>query len=189
MTQRAHDLALVERYVGGDVEAFDELVRRHRDRVFAVCMRMLRDRDLALDAVQDTFVMLFRKADRFKAEAAFTTWLYRVTVNVCYDHLRRNQRRRTEPLPEGTDPVDLRGEDAFAAADVRPQVESALQQIGAEFRAAVVLVDLQGLSLEMASDALGVPIGTVKSRVFRGRRQLAELLGNLRPSSQHQRDE
>lgn len=189
MTERAHDLALVERYVGGDVAAFDEIVQRHRDRVFAICLRMLRDRDSALDATQDTFVTLFRKADRFKAEAAFSTWLYRVTVNVCYDHLRRQQRRRTEPLPDGMDPADKAGEDAYDAAELRPDIESALGAIGAEFRSAVVLVDLQGLSLEQASDVLGVPIGTVKSRVFRGRRQLAERLGNLRPPKQHQRDE
>ena len=189
MSDRAQDLALIERYVAGDIDAFDELVRRHRDRVFAVCLRMLRDRDAALDAMQDTFVTLFRKADRFKAEAAFTTWLYRVTMNVCYDHLRRSQRRRTEPMPERFDPADAAAEDGFAAADVRPDIEAALQDDGAEFRAAVVLVDLQGLSLEMASDALGVPVGTVKSRVFRGRRQLAQRLGNLRHPPQHQREE
>ena len=170
------------------MEAFDELVRTHRDRVFAVCLRMLKDRDAALDAVQDTFVLLFRKADRYRAEAAFTTWLYRVTMNVCYDHLRRSQRRKTEQLPESLDPVDPATEAGFASADVRPDIESALADIAPEFRAAVVLVDLQGLSLEMAADSLGVPIGTVKSRVYRGRRQLAERLGNLRPDSQHQRD-
>jgi RNA polymerase sigma-70 factor (ECF subfamily) len=149
---------------------------------------MMRDRDLALDATQDTFVTLFRKADRFKAEAAFSTWLYRVTVNVCYDHLRRQKRRRTEPLPEGIDPADVTGQDEYAAAELRPDIETALETLGAEFRAAVVLVDLQGLSLEQASEVLSVPMGTVKSRVFRGRRQLAERLGNLRPPNQHQRE-
>ena len=96
---------------------------------------------------------------------------------------------RTEPMPERFDPADAAAEDGFAAADVRPDIEAALQDVGAEFRAAVVLVDLQGLSLEMASDALGVPVGTVKSRVFRGRRQLAQRLGNLRHPPQHQREE
>lgn len=189
MSDRANDIALVERYVGGDMAAFDQLVRAHRDRVFAVCLRMLKDRDAALDATQDTFVTLFRKADRYRAEAAFTTWLYRVTMNVCYDHLRRSQRRRTEPLPETTDPADPASEDRYASADVRPDIEAALEDIPPEFRAAVVLVDLQGLSLEMAADALAIPIGTVKSRVYRGRRQLAERLGNLKPGSEHQREE
>lgn len=189
MSDRSTDIALVERYVAGDLQAFDDLVRRHQDRVFGVCLRMLRDRDAALDAMQDTFVTLFRKADRYKAEAAFTTWLYRVTVNVCYDHLRRQQRRKTEALPETADPADPRAEDLYAAADVRPAIQSALDSIAPEFRAAVVLVDLQGLSLEMAADALGAPVGTVKSRVFRGRRLLADTLGNLRVPPQHQSDE
>ena len=186
MTDRAKDIALVERYVAGDVGAFDDLVRRHQDRVFAVCLRMLRDRDAALDAMQDTFVLLFRKADRFKAEAAFSTWLYRVTVNVCYDHLRRRQRKPTDPLPETTELSDPHAEDPYAAVDVRPAIEEALAAIPPEFRAAVVLVDLQGLSLDTAAEALGVPIGTVKSRVFRGRRLLADHLGNLRPPERHQ---
>ena len=189
MTDRTHDIALVERYVAGDLNAFDDLVRRHQDRVFGICLRMLRDREAALDAMQDTFVTLFRKADRYKAEAAFTTWLYRVTVNVCYDHLRRGQRRRTEALPETTDPVDPHGEDPYASVEVRPAIDDALESIAPEFRAAIILVDLQGLSLEMAAEALGAPIGTVKSRVFRGRRLLADVLGNLRPSSKHQSDE
>lgn len=189
MTDRTTDIALVERYVAGDLDAFDDLVRKHQDRVFAICLRMLRDRELALDAMQDTFVTLFRKADRYKAEAAFTTWLYRVTVNVCYDHLRRSQRRRTETLPETFDPVDSHAEDPYAAADVRPSIDDALHSIAPEFRAAVVLVDLQGLSLEMAAEALGAPVGTIKSRVFRGRRLLADALGNLRPPSPHQSDE
>ena len=182
MTDRAMDIALVERYVAGDLDAFDDLVRRHQDRVFAVCLRMLRNRDAALDAMQDTFIMLFRKADRYKAEAAFSTWLYRVTVNVCYDHLRRRQRKPADHLPENLELSDPHAADPFEAAEVRPAIEEALAAVAPEFRAAVVLVDLQGLSLETAADALGVPIGTVKSRVFRGRRLLAEQLGNLRPS-------
>lgn len=189
MTDRARDIALVEQYVGGDLDAFDVLVRAHRDRVFAVCLRMLRDRDAALDATQDTFLTLFRKADRFRAESAFSTWLYRVTVNVCYDHLRRRKRTRMESLPEGMDQPDIHAEDEYLAVDVRPEIEDALQTLQPEYRAAVVLVDLQGLSLEMAAGALAVPVGTVKSRVFRGRRLLAQRLGNLRPPPKHQKEE
>ncbi len=185
MTDPATDLVLVERYVAGDLDAFDALVRSHQDRVFAICLRMLRDRDAALDATQDTFVTLFRKADRYKAEAAFSTWLYRVTVNVCYDHLRRRKRGDADPLPEGLDPADSRSEDAIHSAELRPDIEAALASLSPEFRAAVILVDIQGLRLETAGDILGVPIGTVKSRVFRGRRLLAERLGNLRPARDH----
>jgi RNA polymerase sigma-70 factor (ECF subfamily) len=132
---------------------------------------------------------VFRKADRYKAQAAFSTWLYRVAVNTCYDQLRRAKRRSADALPEAHDPADPRGADAYEAAEVRPEIEAALQAIQTEFRAAVVLVDLEGLSLETAADMLGVPVGTVKSRVFRGRRQLAERLGNLRGPAEHPRDE
>jgi RNA polymerase sigma-70 factor (ECF subfamily) len=175
----ADDVALIERYLAGDADAFDELMRAHEDRVFAICLRMLRDREAALDATQETFITVFRKADRFAGRSAFSTWLYRVAVNTCYDVARRTRRRSADPLPEGHDPSDPSAEDGYASADVRPEIEEALEHLPAEYRAAVVLADLEGLALETVSDALGVPVGTVKSRVFRGRRLLAERLGNL----------
>jgi RNA polymerase sigma-70 factor (ECF subfamily) len=190
MTHRAAaDLDLVERFLDGDVQAFDELMDAHEDRVFGICLRMLRDRDAALDAVQETFINVFRKADRYRAEAAFSTWLYRVAVNTCYDQIRKSKRRAASPLPETLDPADPRSGDEFESAEVRPQIEEALQALPAEFRAAVVLVDLENQALETAANMLSVPVGTVKSRVFRGRRLLAESLGNLRPGSEHPSDE
>ena len=190
MTSRSsEDRELIRRYLEGDVSAFDELMRAHEGRVFAICLRMMRDRDAALDATQDTFLTVFRKADRYKEQAAFSTWLYRVTVNTCYDHLRRQQRKRTQPIPEHLDPSDPRGGDEFNAVELRPDIETALTGLTPEFRAAVVLVDLDGMSLEGAADTLEVPIGTVKSRVFRARRQLAKDLGNLAPGSEHPSDE
>lgn len=190
MTDRAEtDLALLQRYLAGDMDAFDELMRAHEDRVFAVCLRMLRDRDAALDAVQETFVTVFRKADRFAGRSAFSTWLYRVAVNTCHDLLRRAKRRQAEPLPEGRDPADHAAEDLFSSTEVRSDLQEALEQLQVEFRSAVVLVDLEGLSIQGAADILGVPVGTVKSRVFRGRKILAEALGNLRSPSDPQRDD
>ena len=184
MTDRADtDALLVERYLAGDTDAFAELMRAHEDRVFAICLRMLRDREAALDATQDTFITVFRKADRFAGRSAFSTWLYRVAVNTCYDHTRRSHRRRTEPLPEHNDPADASTGDAYLAAEVRPDIEAALAALPEEFRTAVVLADLEGLALQTVSDVLEVPVGTVKSRVFRGRRLLAEALGNLRAPS------
>jgi RNA polymerase sigma-70 factor (ECF subfamily) len=190
MTDRAAaDIQLIDRYLAGDVGAFDELMRAHEDRVFGICLRMLRDRQAALDATQETFLTVFRKADRYKAQAAFSTWLYRVAVNTCYDQLRRAKRHAAAPLPERVDPPDTHTEDAIAAADIRPDIEAALQDLQPEFRAAVVLVDLEGLALETAASLLGVPTGTIKSRVFRGRRMLAEALGNLASPSRHHKDE
>ena len=190
MTSRAaEDVALINRYLAGDIGAFDELVRAHEDRVFSICLRMMSDRDSALDAVQETFLTVFRKADRYEAKAAFSTWLYRVAVNTCYDLLRKAKRRRTEPLPETTDPVDPRGDDDFESVELRPDIEEALLKTPVEFRSALVLVDLQGLALDQAAQILDIPVGTVKSRLFRGRKQLALSLGNLRDASRHPRDE
>ena len=190
MTDRAaDDAALIERYLAGDVDAFEDLMRAHEDRVFGVCLRMLRNREAALEATQETFITVFRKADRFAGRSAFSTWLYRVAVNTCYDQLRRTKRHRADPLPETHDPPDPAVTDDFSSVEVRPVIEEALEELQPEFRAAVVLSDLEGLSLESVSEILGVPIGTVKSRIFRGRRILADRLGNLRGGSRTQSGE
>lgn len=190
MTDRAtEDAALIEQYLAGDVDAFDALMRAHEDRVFSICLRMLRNREAALDATQETFITVFRKADRFAGRSAFSTWLYRVAVNTCYDIGRRNRRKAADPLPEGLDPADPSSGDNYHSAEIRPDIEQALAALPAEFRAAVILADLEGLALETVSEALDVPIGTVKSRVFRGRRLLADSLGNLRGDSKSQSEE
>jgi len=181
----AADYELVQRFVGGDTDAFSELMDAHEDRVFGICLRMLRDREAALDATQETFITVFRKADRFAGRSAFSTWLYRVAMNTCYDALRRSKRRRADPLPDHHDPPDTASEDALAAVELRPDLETALAELPIEFRAAVVLVDVEGVALADAGEMLGVPVGTVKSRVFRGRRLLAEALGNLGRPNDH----
>jgi len=186
MTDRADlDIQLIDRYLSGDVEAFNELMAAHEDRVFAISLRMLRNREMALDATQDTFLTVFRKVDRYKAKAAFSTWLYRVAVNTCYDHLRRQKRKRTDALPEFHDAPDPSTDDLLRAVEVRPDIEEALSNLSPEFRAAVVLVDLQGMSLEQASDTLEVPTGTIKSRLFRARKHLSQSLGNLQDPNEH----
>ena len=191
MSDKANDIALVERYVGGDMDAFDELVRAHRDRVFAVCLRMLKDRDAALDATQDTFVTLFRKADRYRAEAAFTTWLYRVTMNVCYDHLRRSQRRRTEPLPESADPADPSSEDSLCQRRRAPRHRRRARRHPPRVQGQPSYWSISRASASRwRRTASAVPIGTVKSRLFRGRRLLAATTREPQsPGTEHQREE
>jgi RNA polymerase sigma-70 factor (ECF subfamily) len=190
MTDRAAaDYDLVQRFLDGELAAFDELMEAHEDRVFGICLRMLRDREAALDATQETFIAVFRKADRFAGRSAFSTWLYRVAMNTCYDALRRTKRRRADPLPEHHDPPDTSMDDQLVAVELRPDLEAALEALPVEFRAAVVLVDVEGLALADAGEMLGVPVGTMKSRVFRGRRLLADALGNLKPPSGPLKDE
>lgn len=172
------DNELIVLVLSGDRAAFDQIMRNHEDRVFSVCLRIMGDREKALDATQDTFLTVFRKAGQFKGDSALGTWIYRIAVNTCYDHLRKSKRRRTDPLTEHHDQRDPTAEDAFSSVELRPEIQAALADLPAEFRAAVVLSDIEGMSLPDAAQVLGVPLGTVKSRLFRGRRILANRLGN-----------
>lgn len=173
------DDQLLGRYLAGDGRAFESLMEAHQRRVFAICLRILRDREEALDATQETFITVLRKAGGFQGRAAFSTWLYRVAVNTCYDQLRKKKRRRAARMPEGYDPRDTSANGVLEAVELRPAIEEALAGLPREFGAAVVLSDLEGLPLKQVAEILEVPLGTVKSRVFRGRRLLAAQLGNL----------
>ena len=184
---RDRDRDLMARAATDDRAAFTELMDRHEDMVFAVAMRMMRDREAALDATQETFLTVLRKADRFSGESAVTTWLYRVATNTCLDMLRKQKRRRFEPLPEHHEEPDRSANEPFEAVEVRPDIEKALADLPEEFRAAIILSDIQGLSIAEIGQILDVPPGTVKSRVFRGRRLLAEKLGNLMDQPRRQR--
>lgn len=187
MNEPDRDRDLMARAATGDRGAFTELMDRHEDMVFAVAMRMMRDRELAFDATQETFLTLFRKADRYSGDSAVSTWLYRVATNTCLDMLRKQKRRHADALPEHHDEPDPHAAEPFSAVEVRPDIEAALATLPDDFRAAVVLSDIHGLSIAEIGEILEVPAGTVKSRVFRGRRQLAEKLGNLMDRSERQR--
>lgn len=187
MTAVPDDAALLARVVEGDHEAFAMLMHRHEDRVFAVCLRLMGSRAAALDASQETFLTLYRKAGQYRATAAVGTWLYRITVNTCYDLLRKEKRRRSERIPEHLDPVDSAAQDPYTSVELRPSIEVALSQLSPEFRSVVVMADVQGFSLPEVAQTLELPVGTVKSRLFRARRQLAATLGNLSMDSDHQR--
>ncbi|HKD96151.1 MAG TPA: RNA polymerase sigma factor SigM [Micromonosporaceae bacterium] len=169
------DAALLRAHVAGDPDAFGMLVRRHRDRLWAVALRTLGDREEAADALQDALISAFRAADRFRGDSAVTTWLHRIVVNACLDRVRRAHARPTVELADIDAPVpsDI---DADTVLDVR----AALGTLPADQRIALVLVDMQGYPVADAATMLGVPIGTVKSRCARGRARLALLLGYLR---------
>jgi RNA polymerase sigma-70 factor, ECF subfamily len=169
------DATLLHAHVAGDRDAFGELVRRHRDRLWAVALRTLGDADEAADALQDALLSAYRAAAGFRGESAVTTWLHRIVVNACLDRVRRRQARPTVPLAEA-DPTLAPTPDRETALVVR----AALAQLPVEQRAALVLVDLHGYPVAEAAVMLGVAEGTVKSRCARGRARLAVLLGHLR---------
>ena len=168
------DRALMQAHIGGDPAAFTELVRRHRDRLWAVAMRTLGDREEASDALQDALISAFRNAASYRGEAAVTTWLHRVVVNACLDRVRRRKARPSVPL--GDLEVSSARDDQ-AAVEARIIVHAALAKLPEQQRLAIVLVDLQELSVAEAAAVLGVAEGTIKSRCSRGRTELARLLG------------
>ncbi|MEU1666472.1 RNA polymerase sigma factor SigM [Streptomyces sparsogenes] len=181
------DGELLKRHVAGDPDAFGEIVRRHRDRLWAVALRTLGDREEAADAVQDALVSAYRAAHTFRGQSAVTTWLHRITVNACLDRARKAASRRTSPLAETERLEQLLEPHESAAApaergDLHRELLSALATLPPEQRAALVLVDMQGYPVAEAARVLDVPTGTVKSRCARGRARLLPLLSHLRPN-------
>jgi len=178
------DEDLLAAHVTGDREAFAELVRRHRDRLWAVAMRTLHDREEAADALQDALLKAYRSASGYRGEAAVTTWLHRIVVNACLDRVRRRQARPTVPLPGESfeDEGHRRPEPASPSVDhdTHLVVRQALAQLPEEQRAALILVDVQGYPVAEVAVILGVAEGTVKSRCSRGRARLATMLSDLR---------
>ena len=172
------DRELLAAHCAGDPDAFGELFRRHKDRMWAIAVRTTRDPEIAADAVQDGFISAFRRADSFRGDAQVTTWLHRIIVNACLDRLRRV--KPTSELPE----YDLADRhDRHASTEVRLDLRAALEQIPEAQRMALTLVDMHGLSVAEAADILEVAQGTIKSRCARGRSALAELLKDKHGSS------
>lgn len=178
------DAELLGAHVAGDPEAFGVLVSRHRDRLWAVALRTTGDPEEAADALQDAMISAFRRADQFRGDSAVTTWLHRIVVNASLDRLRRRSVRAAQPLPD--DLEHLPGatiadpNDAMDRRETQMAITAALAELPEDQREAVMLVDVEGFSIEEAAARLGCPAGTVKSRCFRGRAKLAKRLAFLR---------
>src|SRR3954451_3842882 len=180
------DQDLLARHVDGDPDAFGEIVRRHRDRLWAVALRTLGDREEAADAVQDALVSAYRAAHTFRGQSAVTTWLHRITVNACLGRAREAASRKTSPVDdtERLEQLLEPHESASAPAernDLHRQLIAAMGTLPPDQRAALVLVHLRGDPVADAARALDVPTGTVKTRCARARARLLPLLTHLRP--------
>lgn len=174
------DSDLVAAAQGGDRAALDQLLRRHYDRIHAVCRRVtgnVRDAD---DACQEAMIKIARSLPRFDGRSAFTTWAYRVATNAALDELRRRQRRpllRAVPDEERPDePSDATASARLDMVAERLAIDDALLQLPDEFRLPVVLRDVLDLDYRQIAEVLDVPVGTVKSRIARGRATLADRL-------------
>ena len=179
------DAQLLAAHVAGDDRAFTLLMERHADRLWAVAIKVMNNPEDAADALQDAMISAFRRAESFRGDAAVTTWLHRIVLNACFDRLRRIAARRADPLPDDIErSAELTAPDdpeaSAVQADIADEVTAALGQIGADQRAALVLVDLEGYSIDDAARILGCAPGTVKSRCSRGRARLAVLLQHLK---------
>jgi RNA polymerase sigma-70 factor (ECF subfamily) len=183
------DAALLAAHVEGDEGAFAELVARHQDRLWAVALRTTGHREEAADALQDALLSAFRRAETFRGDAQVSTWLHRIVVNAALDRLRRNRARPSDPLPEDEDRVaaiaEKRAEsDPAETSERRTDVMQALSQLTEEQRTAIVLVDMEGYSVDEVAELVDCAPGTVKSRCARGRARLVPLLAQYRADSE-----
>ena len=178
---------LIQDALHGDMEAFNRLVLAYQDLVYNQAFRMLGDPSAADDAAQETFISAYRKLRGYRG-GSFRAWLLRIVTNACYDELRRRQRRpQTSLNPVGEDDEEMESpkwladpgespEDYANRQELAQAIQHCLTQLEADFRAVVVLVDVQGLDYKEAAAALGRPLGTVKSRLARARRSMQACL-------------
>jgi len=180
--QHARDRALVARALEGDLDAFNRLVELYQDYLFAMTVRVVRDREAAADAVQEAFFSAYRNLARFRGDS-FRSWLTRIALNAATDVLRLRKRRPVDPYPEWEDdawqpPADeSEGPERTAVLRSRSRVlAAAMEHITTDQRTAILLFDVEGYDYQEIADMTGVSLGTVKSRIHRGRLALRELL-------------
>jgi RNA polymerase sigma-70 factor (ECF subfamily) len=179
------DLSLVSRCLAGEEAAWEELVRLHTRRVYGLCYRFTNNGSQAQDLTQDVFLRVFRTLRTFRApEGSFATWLTRLTRNLLIDHYRRTRQERVTDSIEGQLPVieeegagaGPRPDEAMAGREASEILQATLQKLSPDLREAVILRDLQEMEYKEIAEVLAIPEGTVKSRINRGRAELARLL-------------
>jgi RNA polymerase sigma-70 factor (ECF subfamily) len=181
------EISLIHAAQKGELDAFNRLVLAYQDIVYNQALRMLSDEDAAADAAQETFISAYRHIQDYRG-GSFRAWLLRIVTNACYDALRRNQRRPTtslEPLDDTGEEIESPHwladnsnlpEEKAEQRELASAISNCLQGLPDEFRAAVILVDVQGLDYSEAAQSLGKPVGTIKSRLARARLRLRDCL-------------
>jgi RNA polymerase sigma-70 factor (ECF subfamily) len=178
------DEELVARSMGGDLDSFNQLVLRWERPIYALAYRVIGREEDARDVCQETFLRAFRALSGFKGQAKFSSWLYRITLNLCRDWIRRERRQPLAQTPEGVDLVELAGEaedtesieELVARKEIGAAVAKAMALLPEEQRTAIVLKEYHGLTFQEIADMLDCPLSTVKTRLYQGltvlRRQL-----------------
>jgi len=188
------DAELVKAFIGGSVSVFDQLVIRHKDRVFSVCYLFLGDHSEAGDCAQETFIKVFRSLKKFRFESAFSTWIYRIAVNTCKNRLKSSEYRKKKKTlsltsPEGKSENPVAGGLADQRLSPAEELENrqrhkrileAIDSLSHDHKSVVILRDMEGLSYEEITRITGFGMGTVKSRLARARTALRDLLRSER---------
>ena len=173
---------LVEDAVRGDAHAFEILMETHESRMYAVALRMCQNREDAQDCLQEAMMRVYKALPTFKGESSFSTWAYRITMNTCLDDLRRKKNKAASSLDAlldlGWSPADEDNtpERKFSQKEAQREISRAIQSLPEDMRAAIVLRDIHGFSYEEIASMLSINIGTIKSRISRGREKLREIL-------------
>jgi RNA polymerase sigma-70 factor (ECF subfamily) len=190
MTSSKEDTALIRGFQAGDKGAFDQLVLKHKDKLFTLCYRFFGDYHEANDVAQETFIRVYRSLRQFKFESAFATWLYRIAVNTCRNRLKSSAYRQKKAtvsldnpgISEGDDPsLEIADDSRSPVAELEKKerwmlIQRAISALPDEQRAVVALRDIQGLSYDEIAEITGSNLGTVKSRLARARLDLRERL-------------
>lgn len=173
---------LIKRAQSGNSDAFEELVSPYESRIYAICLRIMGNREDALDCAQDAMLRIFRALGEYRYQAAFTTWLFRIATNVCLDALRRQRVRPATSLDalmdEGYSPPDPKAspEESLDERERMQTIRDGIAKLPSDMRAALVLRDIQGLPYEEVAQILHLNLGTVKSRISRARERLRKLV-------------
>ena len=181
------EVLLIQEAQQGDLDSFNRLVLAYQDQVYHQAYRVIGEPEAAADAAQEAFISAYNHLNSYRG-GSFRAWLLRIVTNSCYDELRRRQRRPTsplEPLDDAGEEIESPGwmvdpsdgpEDQIERAEIRQAIQHCLEGLAVEFRTVVVLVDVQGMDYVEAAQALGKPLGTVKSRLARARVRLQDCL-------------
>lgn len=186
----ASDESLVRAAHQGDMNAFEELVKRHREKIFARAFSMLRNEDEAVDLSQEAWVKAWQRLNQFQGDSSFVTWITRIVINLCLDHLRRQKRQKTdsiEQMDEETGGVERQlpvitpnPTEKLERQELRTRINRALEQLSEEHRTVLVLHEFEEMEYKEIAKTMGCSIGTVMSRLFYARRRMASLLAGLR---------
>ena len=186
----ADDSALVKAAQKGEMDAFEELVARHRDKIYARAYSMMRNEDGAIDLSQEAWVKGWQRLQQFHGESSFATWMTRIVINLCLDQLRKQKRQRAESIEEMDEEsggverqmpvVTVNPTERLERGELRQRIDRALGQLSHEHRTVLVLHEFEEMEYKEIAKAMGCSIGTVMSRLFYGRRKLAALLADLK---------